>query len=86
MQINCCEFTSKSQNSQKYIQIHAMMFCLHFRYNDTVNFHPVFLNLFARLDRRCRRALKQILSYSESGSKSKGKTPNETEKIPIKAA
>ena len=53
--------------------------CLHFRYNSTVNFHPAFLNLFATLYRRCRKALKQILNYSESRSKGKGKTPNEAE-------
>ena len=62
------------------------MVCLHFRYNGTVNFHPVFLKLFATLYCSCRRALKQILSYSESGSKGKEKAPNETGKIPIKAA
>ena len=53
--------------------------CLHFRYNSTVNFHPAFLYLFAKLYRRCRKALKQILNYSESRSKGKGKTPNEAE-------
>ena len=62
------------------------MVFLHFRYNCTVNLHPIFLKLFATLYGRCRKALKQYLSCSKSESKDRGKTPNEAEKIPIKAA
>ena len=85
MQINFCEFTSKPRNSRKASK-ESLVVCLRFRYNGTVNFHPVFLDLFATLYRRCKRTLKQILSYSESGSKGKRKTSSENEKIPIKAA